>query len=280
NMRELFAEAGLESRDILLWNVCPWYNGIRKTTSNEVMDGLEALSELLDLLPDLETVVLVGNHAHTAEGMLSSKGMKVIKTAHPSPLVRNINPAMYAAIAPAWAEASRLQKRTGEEKIAKQCPRCNAKLPMFHLMELCDDCTYELQDEHKRQDEEERAKREAVAQAKIDNAKRVLVTTETFSPDLKIEERLGIVTAEVAEGMNAFKDFAADFTGVVGGRSGVTQKTLRNIRETVIAELKLEASLLGANAVIAVDLDYQEFGTTGRFLFVVASGTAVIVSPQ
>ncbi|WP_303488097.1 YbjQ family protein [Shimia thalassica] len=165
--------------------------------------------------------------------------------------------------------------------MAKQCVDCEKPLGILSgISGRCQQCHLAHLSEKQGVSKEERAKREAETQAKIDNAKRVLVTTESFSPDLKIEERLGIVTAEVAEGMNAFKDFAADFNGVVGGRSGVTQKTLRNIRETVIAELKLEASLLGANAVIAVDLDYQEFGTTGRFLFVVASGTAVIVSPQ
>ena len=43
-------------------------------------------------------------------------------------------------------------------------------------------------------------------------------------------------------------------------------------------ELKIEAHNLGANAVIGIDLDYQELNGKGRdMLMLVASGTAVII---
>jgi len=45
-----------------------------------------------------------------------------------------------------------------------------------------------------------------------------------------------------------------------------------------LTELKKEALNVGANAVIAVDLDYSEFsGQNKSMLFLVASGTAVKV---
>jgi len=44
--------------------------------------------------------------------------------------------------------------------------------------------------------------------------------------------------------------------------------------------LKKEALLTGANAVIGVDLDYSEISGGGKsMLFLVASGTAVIIEP-
>lgn len=47
----------------------------------------------------------------------------------------------------------------------------------------------------------------------------------------------------------------------------------------MIDELKMEAARSGANAVIAVDLDYQEMGATGStMLMLVASGTAVVIA--
>ena len=54
---------------------------------------------------------------------------------------------------------------------------------------------------------------------------------------------------------------------------------VNKVRKTVLKELRKEAYLVGANAVIAVDLDYNEFSGGGKsMLFVVASGTAVEVS--
>ena len=63
---------------------------------------------------------------------------------------------------------------------------------------------------------------------------------------------------------------------IFGGRSAASQKILRDSRQTCLRELKIEAYELGADAVIGVDLDYQEFSGKGKgMLFLVASGTAV-----
>jgi uncharacterized protein YbjQ (UPF0145 family) len=48
--------------------------------------------------------------------------------------------------------------------------------------------------------------------------------------------------------------------------------------ETVMQELKREAHAKGANAVIAVDIDYTQLGAGGNMMMLVsASGTAVII---
>ncbi|MCZ4258260.1 YbjQ family protein [Sulfitobacter sp. G21635-S1] len=105
----------------------------------------------------------------------------------------------------------------------------------------------------------------------------IIVTTETHT-DMDIRERLGIVTAECAYGMNAFKDLFAGVRNVFGGRSKAVQDTMRDARETVLYELKQEAARLGADAVIAVDLDYVQIGDGGwSMVMLVASGTAVKV---
>ena len=81
--------------------------------------------------------------------------------------------------------------------------------------------------------------------------------------------------------MNIFRDFFASVSDIFGGRSGATQKVLRDARRTVLAELKREALTVGADAVIGVDLDYSEFsGKMKSMLFLVASGTAVKLKPQ
>lgn len=104
---------------------------------------------------------------------------------------------------------------------------------------------------------------------------RILLTTEA-APNLRIVERLDIITAECVFGMHLLKDLLAIGRDAFGGRSGTLQDTLREARRTVLRELRAEAYRLGADAVIAVDLDYSEISGGGKsMLFLVASGTAV-----
>ena len=104
----------------------------------------------------------------------------------------------------------------------------------------------------------------------------IILTTETYSADLEVERRLQIVTAECAFGMNIVRDLFASITDVFGGRSSATQNVLRDAKDTCLVELKREALAIGADAVIAVNLDYNEFsGKQKSMLFLVASGTAV-----
>lgn len=104
----------------------------------------------------------------------------------------------------------------------------------------------------------------------------IMLTTES-APNLNIVERIEIVTAEVAYGMNIFKDLFAGVRDIVGGRSNAVQNTLRDARRTALYELKREAYDVGANAVVGVDLDYVELSAAGSMVMLVASGTAVII---
>lgn len=103
----------------------------------------------------------------------------------------------------------------------------------------------------------------------------IILTTES-AHDLHIAERLEIISAECVLGMNIFNDIGAAVRDLVGGRNQTFQTKLREARKTVLDELKREAHQLGADAVVAVDLDYSEISGGGKsMLFVVATGTAV-----
>lgn len=106
----------------------------------------------------------------------------------------------------------------------------------------------------------------------------VILTTETAS-NLNVVQRLDVITAECAYGMNIFKDLFASISDIFGGRNKSIQNTLKDARKNVLAELQKEAFSLGANAVVGIDLDYSEISGGGKFgmLFIVASGTAVVV---
>ena len=105
---------------------------------------------------------------------------------------------------------------------------------------------------------------------------RIILTTTDTIPDREIKEVVNIISAEVAVGMNVFKDIFSKVRDFVGGRAGSVQDTLRDIRNQALDELREEASRVGADAVIGIDLDYSEFSGGGRsMLFLVANGTAV-----
>ena len=76
-------------------------------------------------------------------------------------------------------------------------------------------------------------------------------------------------------GANIIKDFFAGIRDIVGGRSGSYEKVLREAKDTALKEMTENALSLGAEAVIAVDLDYETVGPNGGMLMVTASGTAV-----
>lgn len=89
------------------------------------------------------------------------------------------------------------------------------------------------------------------------------------------------MSAEVAYGMNIFKDIFSSVRNIVGGRSEAIQKTMRDSRDTVLYELKKEAHARGANAVVAVNMSYTQIGDAGMsMVLVVATGTAVVVDEE
>lgn len=112
------------------------------------------------------------------------------------------------------------------------------------------------------------------AQAKNEAVARVQLTTETSIGDV---ERLGIVAAEVVFGMNIFKDVLANVRDIFGGRSGTVQKTLEKARQVAFDEMRLKAFELGADFVIAVDVNYHSISTgpAVNMMIVGVTGTAV-----
>lgn len=103
----------------------------------------------------------------------------------------------------------------------------------------------------------------------------MLVTTTNNIEGKRIKEYYGIVSGETIIGANAFRDFFAGIRDIVGGRSGSYESVLRKAKDTAIKEMMDNAASMGANAVIAVDLDYETVGSNGSMLMVTAAGTAV-----
>jgi uncharacterized protein YbjQ (UPF0145 family) len=112
-------------------------------------------------------------------------------------------------------------------------------------------------------------------------AAELIVTTEMSLDGYNILERIDIITSECVFGMNIFRDMFAGIRDIFGGRSSASQKVLRDARRTCLTELRREALIVGADAVIAVDLDYSEISGDGKsMLLVVTSGTACRVEKR
>ena len=105
----------------------------------------------------------------------------------------------------------------------------------------------------------------------------MLVTTGPNVEGHPIVAYHGLVSGDAVMGANVFKDMFAGIRDIVGGRSAAYEKELRKAKETALQEMEEAAAALGANAVIAVDLDYETVGQNGSMLMVSVSGTAVTI---
>ena len=105
----------------------------------------------------------------------------------------------------------------------------------------------------------------------------MIVTTTPTIEGHPIREYKGLVTGETIIGANFVKDFFANIRDIVGGRSSSYESVLREAKDIAMSEMQERAQLMGANAIVGVDLDYEALGANGSMLMVTASGTAVVI---
>ena len=77
-----------------------------------------------------------------------------------------------------------------------------------------------------------------------------MIISTTGIEGKKILEYKGIVFGEVVAGVNMFKDMAAGFRNIFGGRASSYEGELTQAREEALAEMMARASERGANAII------------------------------
>ncbi len=104
----------------------------------------------------------------------------------------------------------------------------------------------------------------------------MIITTTDSVEDRKVAAYLGIVSGDAVMGTNIFKDFFAGIRDIVGGRSGAYEGELQKAKAFALEDMQAQAAALGADAVIAVDLDYETISSEKTcMLMVSANGTAV-----
>ena len=104
----------------------------------------------------------------------------------------------------------------------------------------------------------------------------MLMSTTSFLEGRPVSRYLGVVTGEAIIGANIFRDMFATVRDIVGGRSGTYEKALAEARDVAMKDMEAKAQELGANAVIAIDVDYEVLGQNNGMLMVAVSGTAVV----
>jgi hypothetical protein len=107
---DFMTQAGLPREETVSWNLVPWWNGTRSINSIELQRGFEALSGLIQLLPRLLAVVLVGKKAGRYSSYFSENHphLKIFASFHPSPLVKASNPEKWKQIPLEWAKVAPL----------------------------------------------------------------------------------------------------------------------------------------------------------------------------
>jgi uncharacterized protein YbjQ (UPF0145 family) len=103
-----------------------------------------------------------------------------------------------------------------------------------------------------------------------------MIKTTTHSIEGKeIHEYLGVVVGEAILGANIFKDVFGAIRDIVGGRAAAWEAELGRARDIAFDDMEDEARMLGGNAIVGIDLDYEVIGRKGSMMMVSVSGTAV-----
>jgi hypothetical protein len=104
---EFMNDACLPRGHVVIWNTIPWWNNTIKIKGDELRQGVEALRDLIPLLPKLRAIVMVGKKAAKAKRHLESTGrnLELLTSDHPSRRVKASYPDRWKAIPVEWAKA-------------------------------------------------------------------------------------------------------------------------------------------------------------------------------
>lgn len=103
NFKKQLEQAGINRSDIAIWNTVPWYIGnsektqIRAAERNDIQEGMKYLCDVIDNIPNLKFIILMGEAARKAHVYLSKTTMaRIVSCHHTSNRVQNSNPDAFA----------------------------------------------------------------------------------------------------------------------------------------------------------------------------------------
>ena len=104
----------------------------------------------------------------------------------------------------------------------------------------------------------------------------MLTTTTDFVEGRPIETYLGVVSGEAIMGASIFRTYIDDVRNLSEEHLSCYENELVDAKDRAMRKLRERAEESGADAVVAIDIDYQSIGGESRTMWmVVANGTAV-----
>ena len=97
NFFTILQEVGIPRSKTIIWNVVPWYIGtgqkIRPANTNDIYQGWSSFDNLMQILTNVKTIVLVGKKAQSVKTRIEEeyKHINIVECFHPSPMFINHN---------------------------------------------------------------------------------------------------------------------------------------------------------------------------------------------
>ena len=102
--KEFLNRAGINPKNVILWNVVSSWNGTIRVNPEEIHRAIDDVNSLLKILKNLKTVILVGLRAQKLSKYLNLEGYNVGASLHPSPRNRARFPDRWRQIPMVWRE--------------------------------------------------------------------------------------------------------------------------------------------------------------------------------
>jgi len=103
----------------------------------------------------------------------------------------------------------------------------------------------------------------------------MLISNIEIIPGKRIVKHLGMVQGNTVRAKHVGRDILASFKNIIGGELVAYTELLQDAREEATERMRMQASALGANAVINVRFSTSSVAAGAAELFVY--GTAVII---
>lgn len=110
------------------------------------------------------------------------------------------------------------------------------------------------------------------------SSKKIPLTTSNSFENKSITEYKGVLISDTTIGRHIGRDFLSSVRDIFGGRSRSWEKSLGKAQEEAISELIEHAISIGANGIVAINLEDEVVGTKGGMINVKAVGTAVVTA--
>ena len=107
----------------------------------------------------------------------------------------------------------------------------------------------------------------------------IMVTTPTIQ-GYRIKKVLGVVTGLTPRTRGMLGRFVGGIQSMFGGEVTAFTSELEKARLEAMERVRSKAMMMGANAIIGLDLETSDMGTQMGVVVISATGTAVIVEPE